>query len=115
MKRRIHSLGLWLLALGLACWTTGCATSGAGKLSKIEIRVSPEGTVFVADERVAMSTLARTLKSRGAGANTAVYVEIPHHTSPDYMETLTETLVKGGLPRIMFTKPRRAVAEVDTP
>ena len=87
-------------------WLTACASPR----TSLDIAVAPDGVVSLENERVAMRQLPKKLKSAGANRQTAVYVTVPEHASPELMREITETLATAGYARVVFTKPRRVEA-----
>ncbi len=102
-----------MLALMLTGLAAGCATTRGPGIADIEVQATADDAFYIGEQRVPLARLSRELKSRGAGRQTAVHVEIPQDFGTLKMKRITETLVQGGLPRVVFTKPRRATAEVD--
>ena len=98
------------VAIGLFLTTMGCASIGGKPLESATIRITPEGTLFLDDKRVPLEQVSRELKSRGATSATGVYIEIPPGLSAQDMQKVSGTLVAGGFPRIIFTKPKSATA-----
>lgn len=96
------------IAAGAFFLISGCATTPR---SAIDVAISPTGVVSVESKPVTLSRLPAELKNQGATRRTAIYVSVPLDSSPAEMKTLSETLVAGGYPRIMFTKPQKAVAQ----
>ncbi len=92
----------------IAALVTGCATTPP---SAMNVSVSPDGAVMLGVEPVVLKKLPAKLKSRGATQNTAIYVAVPENSSPALLRDLSETLVAAGYPRIIFTKPQKAIAD----
>ncbi len=101
-----------LVMLTLAgCSSTSHATGGVKSLT---VEVSQRGSILFEGHPVQRSRLAKALKRAGATSRTAIRVSLPKNTSPSVAKQLTETLVAAGLPRVIFSTPRKATAEKAT-
>jgi hypothetical protein len=99
------------MALSLAL-LAGCSTSGRKQASDtVTVTMTQEGTVEMSGERIELSRLPRAIKSRGATSRTAIKVVVPEDVSATRVKKMNETLVAGGYPRIIFTKPLKATTE----
>ncbi|MDE0837851.1 MAG: hypothetical protein OSB41_02260 [Kiritimatiellae bacterium] len=93
---------------------SGCGTTnGNGKSGpkSIVVEISSQGSIRVAGKPVRQSKLAKALKRQGATSRTAIRIVLPPHPPRDTAKRITETLVAGGLPRVIFSTPRKATAE----
>jgi hypothetical protein len=102
-----------LLTLSILLVHPGCASMGGDGLSVAKVTINDAGTVYLGEERVLLAKLPKELKAYGARRATAIEVEVPASTSPAYLRQITETLVAGGYPRIIFTKPLKKEATVE--
>lgn len=103
--RRRYSLAIIAL-LGLCL-----SLAEAASPKRVDIRLSKEGRIFVADEDTGIKGMVKAIKKRKADRRTTLYIEIPENTSPKTMKQITATLASHSFGRIIFTKPRKFLLE----
>jgi biopolymer transport protein ExbD len=112
--RMIKSLFLTVFVAALVVATfAGCSTTnGNGKSGpkSMVVEISSQGSIRVAGTPVRQSKLVKALKRQGATQRTAIRVALPPNPPRGAAKRITETLVAGGLPRVIFSTPRKATA-----
>lgn len=104
-----------LMILFLAAGTTSrAANPQPAPVSTFKLSLSEEGVLIVDAARVKLSDLPGKLKSLGVKPETVLLITVPEATSSNTLKTITTELGTKGYRRLMFTKPRHAVAIVGT-
>ena len=109
-RRIAFAMGVFALSLVLV---TGCSSPSSNKSGRksIGLTITHKGSVVLDGSTVSLNRLPQALKSRGATSRTAIKVVVPENVSSEMVKDISETLVSGGYPRIIFSKPRKAIAD----
>ncbi|MFT5240556.1 MAG: biopolymer transport protein ExbD [Candidatus Promineifilaceae bacterium] len=112
--RMIRSLFSTVVVAALVLATfSGCGTThgnGTSGPKSIVVEISTRGSILVSGTPVRESKLVKALKRQGATSRTAIRVVIPLNPPRGAVKRITEKLVAGGLPRVIFSTPRKATA-----
>ena len=101
------------LLAGLLCasCTTPEVSSAAGRT--ILVTLLNKDTVQVDGKSIRVGLLAGALKAKGADPKTGIRIDVPADTPMTTLSDLTRRLTAAGYTRVLFTKPRKADAEID--
>ncbi len=89
----------------------GCVSAQASRIDEFDVRLTPDGRIYVGDTYTGLAKLAAQLKANGVKRETQITIQIPHNTSPDAISSIGRELASSGYRRFVFSKPRRAVVE----
>lgn len=111
--RTVRRATLLLIASFVLIGLAGCSSTpnAADGVKSLTVEVNRHGSIVFNGYPVKPSRLANTLKRAGATSRTAIKISLPEQASPSIATELTEKLVSEGLPRVIFSTPRKATAE----
>jgi len=109
MKKRLF-IHFSLLVLTVSF--SGCASAQVLQGASAHVRLAENGQLHVGNTDTTLSKLAAQLKKDGIGPRTQITIEIPPNTPPQTLTAISRELASNGYRRIIFSKPRKTVAEV---
>jgi hypothetical protein len=104
-----------LLALMIAIAFTSCASSRGKSTRTAHVQVRSSGMIRVNGKPVSIDRIGPTLKRKGVGRLSPVNIHVPKDISPRILKAITISLTNNGFHRVLFVKPKQAVADVADP